>query len=486
LAHRFPLAVLSCWAFLLTANAVSGHAAAGTLEEVGRHDLGARGMNSALAIADHCAYIGSRGDAPSLILDIADPAAPRLVGELAGKAGSTSRELRADPALHLLVVMHYALRGQVNALEFYRWTDDCTRPTLAGRHDLGGRAPHEFYLWHDPQRSGRVLVLVTTRTAKGSLEVVDVSDPVHPLALATWDLPPGLPQGAYLHSIALSPDGRTAYLSLWTGGLALGDTSDFAAGAAHPQVRLLTTSANMLRYLPGNVHSAVPVPGRALALTTDEQYGGCPFGWARLVDVGDPSRPRLAGLLQVEENDPLRCRSAAGGTWTSHNATVTAHLAVLSWYSAGLLVFETEDAQHPTLLAQARPAGVTPGQRDPLLGAGATMTWSYPVIRDGLLYAVDINQGLRIWRYHGPHEEELSALAFAEGNSNLSRGQSAVASASGPTPSPAPDPVLRPSSPTPSPHPVAGALRIWWLLGSLVAAGMVGVLGVALLVRLRR
>jgi hypothetical protein len=114
------------------------------------------------------------------------------------------------------------------------------------------------------------------------------------------------------------------------------------------------------------------------------------------------------------------------------------------------------------------------------------MTWSYPVIRDGLLYAVDINQGLRIWRYHGPHEEELTALAFAEGNSNLSRGQSAVASASGPTPSPAPDPVLRPSSPTPSPHPVAGALRIWWLLGSLVAAGMVGVLGVALLVRLRR
>lgn len=324
---------------------------------------------------------------------------------------------------------------------------------------------------------------MTTRGAKGSLEVVDVSDPARPTALATWDLPAGLPRGAYLHSIALSPDGRTAYLSLWTGGLALGDTSDFAAGSANPQVRLLTTPASMLRYPPGNVHSAVPVPGRPLALTTDEQYGGCPFGWARLIEVGDPSRPRLAGLLQIPENDPVRCRTAAGGTWTSHNPTVTAHLAVLSWYSAGLLVFETDDQQHPTLLAQARPGGVTPRQRDPQLGAGPAMTWSYPVIRDGLLYAADINQGLRIWRYRGPHEEELSALAFAEGNSNLTRAQP---EAIVPNPTPPLGQVLRTSSPTPSPHPVSGALRIWWLLGSLIGAGLVAALGVALWVRMRR
>jgi hypothetical protein len=483
---RTSLALLSCWAFLQLATAVSGDAAEGTLEEVGGHDLGARGMNSALAIADHCAYVGSRSDAPTLILDIADPTAPRLVGELAGHPGSTSRELRADPALHLLVVMFYALSGPVNALEFYRWTDDCTRPALVGRHDLGRRSPHEFYLWQDPSLTGRILAFVTTRGAKGSLEVVDASDPAHPTALATWDLPAGLPRGAYLHSIALSPDGRTAYLSLWTGGLALGDTSDFAVAAAHPQMRLLTGSADMLRYPQGNVHSAVPVPGRSLALTTDEQYGGCPFGWARLIDVGEPSRPRLAGVLQVPENDPVRCRNAGAGTWTSHDATVTAHLAVVSWYSAGLLVFDIDDAQHPTILAQARPAGVAPRQQDPNLGAGSTMTWSYPVIRDGLLYAADINQGLRIWRYHGPHEEEISALAFAEGNSNLTRAQAAVAPAPNPTPPPPPSQASPPSSPTPSAHPVSRALRTWWLVGSLIGSGLVAALGVALFLRMRR
>lgn len=130
--RRTSLALLSYWALLLAATALPAHAAEGTLEEVGRHDLGGRGMNSALAIADHCAYVGCRSDAPTLILDIADPAAPRLVGEIVGNAGSTARELRADPALHLLVVMHYALSGPVNALEFYRWTDDCTRPTPVG------------------------------------------------------------------------------------------------------------------------------------------------------------------------------------------------------------------------------------------------------------------------------------------------------------------------------------------------------------------
>ena len=47
------------------------------------------------------------------------------------------------------------------------------------------------------------------------------------------------------------------------------------------------------------------------------------------------------------------------------------------------------------------------------------MTWSYPIIRNGLIYVADINQGLYIIRYQGPHADELARIAFAEGNSNL-------------------------------------------------------------------
>src|SRR2546430_2914952 len=94
----------------------------GTLEEVGHDDLGARGLNSALALADHCAYVGSRGQGPILIEDIADPAHPHGVGSLPGRPLTTARELRAVPARRLLIVLSYALaRGGANRLDLYRW-----------------------------------------------------------------------------------------------------------------------------------------------------------------------------------------------------------------------------------------------------------------------------------------------------------------------------------------------------------------------------
>src|SRR5438876_195291 len=73
------------------------------------------------------------------------------------------------------------------------------------------------------------------------------------------------------------------------------------------------------------------------------------------------------------------------------------------------------------------------------------MTWSYPIVRDGLVYVADINQGLLVVRYRGPHEEELTRLAFAEGNSNLTQA------AAGPSPSP-----LAARSPAPAPASGAG------------------------------
>jgi len=45
--------------------------------------------------------------------------------------------------------------------------------------------------------------------------------------------------------------------------------------------------------------------------------------------------------------------------------------------------------------------------------------WSYPIIRDGLIYVIDIRNGLYILRYTGPHAGEVADIRFLEGNSNL-------------------------------------------------------------------
>jgi hypothetical protein len=44
--------------------------------------------------------------------------------------------------------------------------------------------------------------------------------------------------------------------------------------------------------------------------------------------------------------------------------------------------------------------------------------WSYPIIADGLIYVVDVRNGLYILRYKGPDARQIGRITFLEGNSN--------------------------------------------------------------------
>ena len=56
-------------------------------------------------------------------------------------------------------------------------------------------------------------------------------------------------------------------------------------------------------------------------------------------------------------------------------------------------------------------------------GLDKVVMWSYPIIKDGLIYVVDVRNGLYILNYHGPFEQEVAAIHFLEGNSNLGEAQ---------------------------------------------------------------
>jgi hypothetical protein len=45
--------------------------------------------------------------------------------------------------------------------------------------------------------------------------------------------------------------------------------------------------------------------------------------------------------------------------------------------------------------------------------------WSYPIIKDGLIYMVDLRNGLYILEYEGRFEDEVSEITFLEGNSTI-------------------------------------------------------------------
>ncbi len=44
--------------------------------------------------------------------------------------------------------------------------------------------------------------------------------------------------------------------------------------------------------------------------------------------------------------------------------------------------------------------------------------WSYPIIKDGLIYVIDLRNGLYVLKYKGKFEREVKNIRFLEGNSN--------------------------------------------------------------------
>jgi hypothetical protein len=52
-------------------------------------------------------------------------------------------------------------------------------------------------------------------------------------------------------------------------------------------------------------------------------------------------------------------------------------------------------------------------------GIDKVVVWSYPVIKDGLIYVVDVRNGLYVLKYTGPFANEVTSTDFIEGNSNL-------------------------------------------------------------------
>jgi hypothetical protein len=165
--------------------------------------------------------------------------------------------------------------------------------------------------------------------------------------------------------------------------------------------------------------------------TFDNQ--GCRWGWARLIDVSDPTRPFITGEYTIDENNLSFCGSPADDavtestrSYSSHNPTLTQNLAIIDWHSGGLQIIDTSDPTHPVqagFFVPDPPASVA--NEDPALSQGAasknhkTVFWSYPIINNGSIYVIDVRNGLFIFKYTRPHADEVKEIHFLEGNSNL-------------------------------------------------------------------
>src|SRR5690606_14320779 len=121
----------------------------------------------------------------------------------------------------------------------------------------------------------RVLLLLAAPGVP-SLEIIDGTGGMPSLVL---DYDPwaegGVPRGGednLLHSVSVTDDGRTLYLSHQTAGLFVADISSVIDRAETPEVVMLTSAEAALQFGVMGPHSAVRVPGRELLVLTEEVY----------------------------------------------------------------------------------------------------------------------------------------------------------------------------------------------------------------------
>jgi hypothetical protein len=377
-------------------------------------------------------------------------------------------------------VIHACPRGNDTTFPFdYKFFDlsDPVHPQLVKRHVTKSAAgvaikPHEFFLWIDPNNHDRALLFESTpfsgfgstNPARPQFVVEDISavpggGDVRLVAEGNWnqffpgaDNPANYDFDLALHSMTPTVDGKTTYLAYLRGGTLVLDTREVAENDSPGQVislndKLLTPIANRPVWGAGShcaggtsvgcseSHSAVKVPGRPFVVNIDEVYGtftdpsfGSPWGWMRLIDVADASAPSIVGEFKLFQNtDAFKAQGIDQDTqnytsYSTHNPTVLPRLVIDSWHSGGLQAVTIDDPANPSQGGFFSPEPLDAvALEDPALSRGPNkvVIWSFPIIRNGLIYVVDIRNGLYVLRYRGPHHDSVDHVAFLEGNSNL-------------------------------------------------------------------
>ena len=302
--------------------------------------------------------------------------------------------------------------------------------------------------------SGRVLLFLTTPTSDSStlpnLLVTDISRAREGefQEIGTWKTVIGNPAArqpaALADRVERRPPRRIS--PTWAAASWWSTLSDFADERAEPagparhagrEPRLLDRSrartarsssrASPTRWSPtrSTASSAALLPAH-----------GCPWGWVRIIDItrrdrSAPSPPSTAcprtspEVCAVAAARPRPHRQLLGAQPDADAEPGVPHLARRR-------ACRRSRPAHPTP-ARARPRSSSPSRspvvqtEDPALSQGRdkVVMWSFPVIKDGLIYAVDIRNGLYILRYRGPVPAARSpGSSFLDGNSNSGRRRS--------------------------------------------------------------
>ena len=423
------------------------------VELVGHNDILNRLQNGNLGWLDDCAYVSAyfgtsdpkAGPTSGLaVLDVASPRNPQLVQILPATPGARESQVEANKDSRMVVVMPFPRAtifgdpaSNASLLQIYDVPGHCTNLVKRGTYNFGTEngatiITHEHRIWRDKIYVGKSGF--RPGDPGPAMHVVDVSDRDNPKLLTTWELsdePSMTGIESDMHDLDISSDGTRAYINIRTltgpggreGGLAILDTSEVAnwqPGMPRPTIRLISRIVYWSPPMPGGSHSAqlVKIQGRKYVVVMNEG-GGCPAGWAQILDVNDERNPIPISSFRMEASKPENCERTRpdhdgipttgalgiliGQRYGSHYLGVDnpeeAKIVAFTWYSAGLHLVDISDPYSPKEVGYfITPAIDTGGPR-----AIPDRAYSFVRFHDGNIWFTTINGGFWVVRFTGEH-----------------------------------------------------------------------------------
>lgn len=387
------------------------------IEPIGYHDLDGKPAFK-LAMQElnrrwylYVAHLWHRGWS---VLDVTDPSAPRLCNYIPGPDNTWTIQIQVADGKMVTGLERIApgwggLEGQPYTEGFFIFDVSApTEPKKIGHFKTDSTGTHRnFY-------DGGSLVHAAAGAPglNGKIyRIIDIADPANPHEVGRFSLPEQTRSKAAdgfkfsCHGPA-HIEGDRAYLSYGDGGGIILDVSDKSAPKLVSQLMFRGITASQ------GIHTYLPLPRRWIALINDEairENGDENLNMAGIADISDEQRPRMLSLFPLPEPPPeskLKNFYEKGGRFGPHNHHHSNHqacleerddIAYLTYFNAGLRVYDIRDPRQPKEMAYFVPA-------DPIVRVGLKpsrlVAQSEDVIVDrrGCIYLSDKNHGIHVLR----------------------------------------------------------------------------------------
>ena len=327
---------------------------------VSHSDLGGCGDGMQVLRHGDALYVGHYGQSGmgTTVLDVSDAARPRIVDQWPAPSGTHTHKVQVADGLMLVNEERFKKADSWTAGMVVYDVADPLAPRRVGRFDCGGEGVHRI-VW-----TGGAYAHASATPVGHADRIWLVIDPRGRREVARWELDEPVPAGKrYAAHHALVEDG-VAYLGYGDAGLVALDVADLAR--PHKLWRLDWEGG-------GGTHTCLPLAGRGLVAVTDEQMTDGPDAPPRHVRLVDVRERRVVAVCPEPQGDftaqpnrfgPHNLHENREGSYRS------ATLLFVTYFNAGLRVYDVADAERPVEVASWLPDDPAPQTNDLFVEAG--------------------------------------------------------------------------------------------------------------------